>query len=751
MAFPLIYRGFKGGVNFCRGFQKCYQFPSASSPLRVFQNKPPFSKTTQITVNHTNNPPYEVEPLLDIPIILSNAVYLKHLRPGQPQKTNPKCTDYQYHLIPSLNETAYKNSSHALPQRLNCLATVYIDPIGCPIWDPGIIVIPILRHQDLVLDKRLQDDSRRNLPAILKSGWFAIHVVNADAPATLQSDEDIFFLMDYYFLTHSNYVIKTKYNNYVGPTKLLFRLQHSHLTGNNHHKVAETYLASFNSKTGEYFEQLQSKLSNCRKIKKMFGKSGSSGRPQRCLLDHSSEEFSVVHMTLYPYRTSDIESLSKLEKFHSHLDNLFIINEGSKNLNDLSERTAKFASMKLINLYLDTWTRSIFDLDEVFISILFPNSTLITEVQLVGIRYMPTVYIFKFLNGTVYFFQPEVTHLHFVTCTQINEWDALQLTGYISAFDGCTWILLLLTCFISGITLNFISNWRNGIWCGSLTSQHYYERVTFTFNILLCQGTPAIKYSKWICGTWILVGILFSYGYQGSNIMKLIAPLARRTVDTFNDVVARNLSLYSPIDSFTVKAMLRKENYTKSQYKTSRRIKPSKLERVLELIIRGHNGTVRNDAENLKRNLYSAKNLKDVRMMHETDYYFEKISKCDNVAYVDTYEEVLVKHERLKSYITKQKPGKKNTLSLSKKPYTQTYQNWDFKNMPLSATQFSMRLRSVSESGLEKLWSLWSKWIAERRYMAITTTRKNHPEKLDLGSNVVVVFYLCLGLIYVCV
>jgi len=69
--------------------------------------------------------------------------------------------------------------------------------------------------------------------------------------------------------------------------------------------------------------------------------------------------------------------------------------------------------------------------------------------------------------------------------------------------------------------------------------------ITFTYNVLIGQGAQIIHRHRLIGGTWILIGIVLTYGYQGKNIEELAAPLPKFKYENLLQLLKFNFTLYS--------------------------------------------------------------------------------------------------------------------------------------------------------------------------------------------------------------
>ncbi|CAL8128901.1 unnamed protein product [Orchesella dallaii] len=195
--------------------------------------------------------------------------------------------------------------------------------------------------------------------------------------------------------------------------------------------------------------------------------------------------------------------------------------------------------------FLEVTTRG-FSPELIILSILSPNSTSASSLHhdhILGAIYPMFVAVTDAHIDSNIFLDGTNNALHFVTCAPYEVSGGLSMSGYVSAFDRYIWILLFASAILSGSTVNLIDSYfhvkihleQSTAW---LTSKDVFGNASFAYDVLLGQSTKVIHRHKILCGAWILTGIVLTYGYQGSNIEKLSAPIPKFGFENMEQLVA---------------------------------------------------------------------------------------------------------------------------------------------------------------------------------------------------------------------
>ncbi|CAL8140173.1 unnamed protein product [Orchesella dallaii] len=170
------------------------------------------------------------------------------------------------------------------------------------------------------------------------------------------------------------------------------------------------------------------------------------------------------------------------------------------------------------------------------VQVLFKNFTLTPEDPEGGAVFQP---ITKTIAATEIMYNSNDDATHFITCAPTQVPGFLSLLGYISAFDLGTWLMLLATGLGSGLFLRMI------LWEAHKVSEYDWYSATFVLNVLLGQGTRVIHVSRWVGGCWIMSGMVITCFTKGKISMGLTAPLQLKSMETFEELMQSNLTIYS--------------------------------------------------------------------------------------------------------------------------------------------------------------------------------------------------------------
>ncbi|CAL8135917.1 unnamed protein product [Orchesella dallaii] len=387
----------------------------------------------------------------------------------------------------------------------------------------------------------------------------------------------------------------------------------------------------------------------------------------------------------------------------------------------------KHTTVTTDQLYLSDLTNQIkaandsIQVEPFLVQLLCPNCTIISnmESQVSDLSIFSTFDLLVSPFPQTQFSVPtDSNHVHFVTCNSAEKEGYLSLLGYVSAFDVRTWITGFLASVISGRL------WYRYAKLPTSKVNRYHDKwfqAVFVYNVLLAQGTSAISKMRWITGSWIITGIILTYFYQGDNINRLIAPLSKSKLESFDEMLAENLTIYSPfINTAEIEAELN------------------------DLLSLGWNSSILGDSVANNSNDHVELNtvfgvlfyIKNVRITYKEvisilsritqtphsllegiptldfDYFVNKISKCDKHAYVDTLDKV----ERMKLQLKKHGIGGKRT-TVSNHAYGQMINDWKFRGNPWPLDWFTLKDRSAKfvECLVPFYWQLntRNKWLKE--------------------------------------
>lgn len=184
----------------------------------------------------------------------------------------------------------------------------------------------------------------------------------------------------------------------------------------------------------------------------------------------------------------------------------------------------------------------------------------------------------------------------------------------------------------------------------------------------MCQNVSdaRLKGFKSILGPWLLAGIIFSYGFQGENIKEFTKPVQVNPLDTFDEIVANNYTIYSPPDDFFISLM--QDNIGPSN-DLFRLADPFPVfQTVFDMQISNHYDVrKKKHYVNMINSISKPTNEKDLNdaILDTTNYFMTKLMRCDRTAYVDG----ILNLAELEGKILLPSKNQRSDVHLSSKPY----------------------------------------------------------------------------------
>jgi len=186
---------------------------------------------------------------------------------------------------------------------------------------------------------------------------------------------------------------------------------------------------------------------------------------------------------------------------------------------------------------------------------------------------LPTV---NFNSGGPLTFIRHADTFTFLACgetfsTNISFW------GFVTAFDAFTWIFLLFS-YVGAKLLVIKISYPTLSRKGKSARKKYVIAILSSIDTLLEQSDMIWKnkrkalYVYWISTPLILTGVILSNLYRGENISSLSAPLRKVPLETYDDLIQFNYTLFSKIHP-SLTNILRQElrqhpqNYTMKIFK----------------------------------------------------------------------------------------------------------------------------------------------------------------------------------------
>ncbi|CAL8130889.1 unnamed protein product [Orchesella dallaii] len=374
--------------------------------------------------------------------------------------------------------------------------------------------------------------------------------------------------------------------------------------------------------------------------------------------------------------------------------------------------------------------------EELSILMIFPNVSILDTKGYISLSVFPRFEFWSQVKPT----QLSSKHdsIEFVTCAPILEPAFLSLIGYVSAFDVTTWLIIAFGMLTSMF-----------LWYNSLTKcdgSCRLSEISFCYDILVGQSTPAITKVRWLTGAWVLAGFFLSNNYQGTNIDQLTSPLAPKKMETFEQIFNNNLSVFSlPLNYEALLLFFRKYKPAQpgafgranDQWWTSQQVTFAELYTIKQI-----NMSIDDAYLALHGFVQAPATVNESLLMLSIQYYIEKISRCQHDVFVDRWSQV----NKLRLKLLKLSINEA-TIATSKSSYGLLYQHWYFENTKIPANALQKRYSSLIHSGIIQFWKrlkYWTETLSDMFLTArISTTSVN---ALSTKDNIVVVFYVHLSL-----
>lgn len=697
ISFAYWFTAFVIGLNLCTAIVSNNSL-NLSQPLKPFHNCTIHLMISQLLSLSLNSSSiletYNILPL-ESPAVLSVYTYAEN------SIGNHQCN---YGIKYKLQSSDFRFPAKPM-YKPTCIAQVYVDPMTCntwsmvdnkgpyDYWDIGCGYIPI-SALDLVSISQQKHLSRNNY--FVKHLWFFIQVQKYFPELSFTSKwTHVFFALDY-----GCHIWEKLYGT--RPMKLVF-LIHNNNT-DSRFKVISYYSASFqNSLKTVYFERLkcmpfttEHNAGPCiTKVLKQFVR-----MPWR--LELGFEKLTLVHIWKL-----GIKPLSNL------VITSFIEHE--------SDRVKGSLPIQMINA-------------------LFPNVSLVlfdTFMHHHTKSFLPYVAVYQHLSGILH---KAPFQIHFLSCTDLRHTKRYSWLGFISPFDKFTW-LLLITCSLT--TSALIGYFK------SSSVSYWWQRLTFTLNLLLTQPITVLNSCKYLMLPWILVGILLSNEYHGDNVSSFVSQLIPKPLNTFEDFLANNFTLlslpYSQVYEYyraicSDKVVCEAAAYFGKKFRNSY---GSAYPMVAHIFIKDvlherYKSGIQLISTPTSLNSYLSWNV--VKAKNE-------LINCKRHAYVDFYYNVV----KLYAKIVSKKIGFKhrNDLHISGSVPETYWYTLKIAQFPVCGDAYSVRFQSLLHSGLLAAYS-WrhatlaipkNVSVSVKEYKASQENQLVKPKGLTLNTNVVVVFF----------
>lgn len=565
----------------------------------------------------------------------------------------------------TLNRTKAEFRFRSTPNpRLTCSVTIIIDPLPCFKWE-FVRYVPKGAALATPLDTRIitstfmdpvydiQPRVALHFTTNFKHNWIWIHVEQHSIVSsfTALDSSHIFFVLEH----------KSPWSKYlpiIPPVKILFRVEATTIVvSQTTYTVTQAYFASHRNALKPVFSLIEiiCKFRDYNHVKNHL-------YPwKRCIQNVLWE---LVYLTLTPV------DLNK----HSNLVSLLLFSD--EPAHNLVAFVAEPDTSSSAGIYWmaqqshETITNSV-------ISELFANSTTYYNSGLLFEDFLISYVFIKSSNSASgAFSHDEPFPLHFLSCTGLKISDELSIKDFVSAFHWQTWLSLISMSVISGLFLNRIKR-KN--------TKDLFADVTFVYNLILCQSCSAIKAWKWNFAPWLFAAIIFSYSYQGKNINRLCRSLQNKPIDSFDEILARNFSIYSPgipENLERIKSMGKERRF--SHFIFTKWLLPRYAKRMLatqlDLYTNFHNkpGNLNlgpdQFKESVNRLLVRPKTLEEIVQMSEPAFLASQLKKCKSHALVDTYEKITT----MFTILNKLDGIKTDNLHINTNPLNSEMREWSF-------------------------------------------------------------------------
>lgn len=352
----------------------------------------------------------------------------------------------------------------------------------------------------------------------------------------------------------------------------------------------------------------------------------------------------------------------------------------------------------------------------------------------------------------VYATLPSNRNIYFVSCAVPKQLRNFSLTVFLSSFDLSTWIALVGLALTSTVLICLIKDEGNPELKKS--AAFTWEKAIFVYKLLLLQESKPLNTSKWLTLPWLLLGVVFSYGYQGENVKELTKPIQSYPLLRFSEIINANFTIYQPnvqgalIDQvltsffsnysffleFGLFAKNHEQEFLLHQYFEGLRrafgwdvfsrsireyIRPDKVMKLIKL-------------------LKLPKTYSELHKMASQEYFINSLSKCNKVAYIDGIANVS------KIYVELLKAGKVNRkhLQISIESLDRLYTTAKFQNFPKNlAAYIWRRMGSMFQAGISQTLNIYNAANATLKYGQVSNF-----QRVSLNGNIALSFYLILVL-----
>lgn len=360
------------------------------------------------------------------------------------------------------------------------------------------------------------------------------------------------------------------------------------------------------------------------------------------------------------------------------------------------------------------------------------------------VKFFPSV---RFIEVSPYFFPDKDQFYSFITCSGTLK-NLIDFSGFISAFDLISWLLLII-CFLAIGMFNTFA-----------TKNNAYDtiRLFIGFKILLEQSDAVIKDSKqerhiyWLFGTTILMAVVLSNAYRGSNITSLTAPLKPVLLTNFSQLVDLNFTIYTKIFDYyddeirigdKCTEMKSLDLFEGATYGRTEYHKIFDVGERIESVLKPF--TPKEREFYMKSLFYKIKayeNCDELIVKNKT--FLDLIKDCNQTAYTGWSNEIdsMEQNMRLLGFDMKH-VSKGKEVSLSKR------MKWDIRFW--GNDQIIQRLAGLIESGIANKWRLAYSLIGSNQVNKDKMKHRDKAVAVNLSTNILTLFMLLVTLLAVAI
>lgn len=337
--------------------------------------------------------------------------------------------------------------------------------------------------------------------------------------------------------------------------------------------------------------------------------------------------------------------------------------------------------------------------------------------------------------------------LKFITCGG-EEAGHFSLFGYISAFDSRCWLLINVAILAFLLVLQKCG--RSGL----------TKIALVPLRVLLEQGIHKCSHisCKYVNLVRLVAGVVLSNAYKWENITDLSSPVLSRPVKEFQEMLAKNFTVYSPVTDISSKGIvtewvnmlvnngLSKEHITNMYQNVSEDV--HSLDTVFDSTIFGTPEASKWNP--LIHTTYSNKQVYEILEHGVPEGYLRFIRNCDKTAFVDWSDQIQESRYVLKRLVREKRErnsfaGSPSKVSISIDGIGEKRASWGLSRVKLQGEKLFRRISIMVESGIARQWKNWEQRVKTYTDMAAAKREPVEFRVLQVGDNIVVVFYTHLA------